>query len=375
MVQSPSSSNNTGHIGVSQAIRSALDVASERGERVFVVGGVVRDALMGRAVAEHDLDIVVEGNGIQFGHRLALALSCSVRVHEPFLTAKLVAPFGIATLAGDAQLDEVDIATAREEVYEKPGALPTVKPALIDRDLWRRDFSVNAIALPLDIYDQLRRNGCEAAQVAAAAVDPCSGVSDIKAATLRVLHPRSFVDDPTRLFRAVRYLVRLSFHFDMGTLAGFLEAVKSGALATLSPRRVWNEVLVALDEDATSEVLQEFLQRGLFSQLPLISPDDPAWLFESLQRLEVLKDVLGCEMFVEAGKVMLLAGLLRDGRDDVARALHEGNRVLQRVGTVLEADRKPGALRTIPDAAAAYCIHCTEGLRTLLQSCLNERAL
>ena len=161
----------------------------------------------------------------------------------------------------------------------------------------------------------------------------------------------------------------------MGTLAGFLEAVKSGALATLSPRRVWNEVLVALDEDATSEVLQEFLQRGLFSQLPLISPQDPAWLFESLQRLEVLKDALGREMFVEAGKVMLLAGLLRDGRDDVARALHEGNRVLQRVGTVLEADRKPGALRTIPDAAAAYCIHCTEGLRTLLQSCLNERAL
>jgi len=373
VIQAPSSSHNNGSISLAQAIKAALGVAAERGERVFVVGGVVRDALMGRPVGEHDLDIVVEGQGIPFGHRLAEVLNCAVRVHEPFLTAKLIAPFGVVASDAYPQLDEVDIATAREEIYEKPGALPTVKPATIDKDLWRRDFSVNAIALPLDVYDGIRQKGFDATQVAAAAVDPCSGVPDIQSSTLRVLHPRSFIDDPTRLFRAVRYLVRLSFHFDMETLAGFLEAVKSGALATLSPRRVWNEVLVALDEEATSEVLQEFLQRGLFSNLPIISTDDPAWLFESMQRLDLLRSGLGQEMFVEAGRVMLLAGLLRDGRDDIARALHEGNRVLQRVGTILEADRKPEGLRTIPDAAAAYCIHCTEDLRKLLQSCLNQR--
>lgn len=374
MIQAPPPSNSNGRIGLAQAIQGALSVSCERRERVFVVGGVVRDALMGRSIVEHDLDIVVEGQGIPFGHRLAEVLSCAVRVHEPFLTAKLIAPFGVVVSEGSQHLDEVDIATAREEIYEKPGALPTVKPATIDKDLWRRDFSVNAIALPLDVYDGIRRDGFDSAQVAAAAVDPCSGVPDIQSSTLRVLHPRSFIDDPTRLFRAVRYLVRLSFHFDMETLAGFLEAVKSGALATLSPRRIWNEVLVALDEDATSEVLQEFLQRGLFSNLPVISRDDPAWLFESMQRLEVLRSSVGQEMFVEAAKVMILAGLLREGRDDIARALHEGNRVLQRVGTILEAGQKPGGLRTIPDAAAAYCIHCTEDLRNLLQSCLNERS-
>lgn len=364
------SSESAGQVSLLGAIRAALQVAAERNERVFVVGGVVRDAIMGRAVAEHDLDVVVEGAGIPFAHRLAEVLQCGVRVHEPFLTAKLLAPFGVAHAGGGAKLDEVDIATAREEVYEKPGALPTVRPAPIERDLWRRDFSTNAIALSLEVFAQLHTGAQGVHRVAKDAVDPCGGIADIASATLRVLHPRSFIDDPTRLFRAVRYIVRLSFHFDMETLAGFLEAVKSGALATLSPRRVWNEVLVALDEDAPSEVLQEFLQRGLFSHLPVISADDPAWLFEALMRLEVLRDRIGGEIFAQAAKVLLIAGLLRDGREDVARAVHEGNRILQRASAVLEAHQSPGALQTVPDVAAAYCIHCNEELRVMLQSCV-----
>ncbi len=365
------SSNVGGRVKLSQAISSALAVAVERDERVFVVGGVVRDAFMGRVVAEHDLDVVVEGQGIPFAHRLADVLRCSVRVHEPFLTAKLSAPFGVTGSIGGVEIDEVDVATSREEVYEKPGSLPTVRPALIDCDLWRRDFSANAIALPLEVLNLLIFGDPKVVNLSKVAVDPCGGITDISNATLRILHPRSFIDDPTRLFRAVRYIVRLSFHFDMQTLAGFLEAVKNGALATLSPRRVWNELLVALDEETPSEVLQEFLQRGLLSYLPLISARDPAWLLESLQRLEVLRSKLGPDIFFEAAKVLLIAGILRDGRDDVARALHEGNRVIQRAGTILDADRIPGGLKTIPDAAAAYCIHCTEELRQLLQSCLS----
>lgn len=372
MAASNNSSNTEGRVAISHAIQMALAVSSERGERVFVVGGVVRDVVMGRVAGEHDLDIVVEGQGIAFASRLAELLQCAVRIHEPFLTAKLVSPFTGASSSGVAELDEVDIATSREEVYEKPGALPTVRPALIERDLWRRDFSANAIALPLEAYERLLVGESDRHAIAESVVDPCGGIPDIASATLRVLHPRSFIDDPTRLFRAVRYIVRLSFHFDMETLAGFLEAVKNRALSTLSPRRVWNEVLAANDEDSPSEVLQEFLQRGLFSHLPVISAHDPAWLFESLQRLELLRVGLGREMFAEAAKVLLIAGLLRDGREDVARAVHEGNRILQRASTVLEADRKPEALRTIPDAAAAYCVHCTEDLRGLLQACLSR---
>ena len=366
-------SKDQGLIGLTRAVHSALLVSKERGERVFVVGGVVRDALMGRAVGEHDLDIVVEGDGVPFAHQLAKLLSCAVKVHEQFLTVKLVAPFVIDSSTDQSPfLDEVDVATSREEIYERPGALPTVRPASIDRDLWRRDFSSNAIALSLESYEKLRQGGVSRESLEKEAIDPCGGVVDIQAATLRVLHPRSFVDDPTRLFRAVRYLVRLSFHFDMTTLAAFLEAVKSGALATLSPRRVWNEVLAAFDEKAPSEVLQEYLQRGLFGNLPIITGDSQAWLFESLERLELLRTAIGAELFSEAAKVMIVAGMLRDGREDVARAVHEGNRVIRRGREILEADRSPSALRTVPDVAAAYSVHCSEELKELLKMCLKE---
>lgn len=366
-------SNNGGLIGLERAVDSALRISGERGERVFVVGGVVRDALMGRQVGEHDLDIVVEGEGVPFANQLAKLLGCSVKVHEQFLTVKLVAPFVGASAAEVAPfLDEIDVATAREEIYERPGALPTVRPAPIDRDLWRRDFSSNAIAISLESYQRLRSGGVSRANLEKEAIDPCGGIGDIQASTLRVLHPRSFIDDPTRLFRAVRYLVRLSFHFDMTTLAAFLEAVKSGALATLSPRRVWNEVLAAFDEKSPSEVLQEYLQRGLFGNLSIITVDSQAWLFESLERLELLRPAIGAELFSEAAKVLIVAGILRDGREDVARAVHEGNRVLRRAGEILEAERSPAALRTVPDVAAAYSVHCTDELKELLKMCLKE---
>jgi ABC-type sugar transport system ATPase subunit len=153
----------------------------------------------------------------------------------------------------------------------------------------------------------------------------------------------------------------------MATLAGFLEAVKSGVLATLSPRRVWNEVITAFDEAAPSEIIQEFLHRGLFSALPVISPTDPAWILESLERLEQLRKVIGQDHFREAGKILLIAGLLRDGREDIARALHEGNKVLQRASAVIEADKNPGALKSVPDMAAAYCVHCSRELQQLLK--------
>ncbi len=365
--------NSHGLIGLSYAIGEALEVARSRGERVFVVGGVVRDLLMQRAVGEHDLDIVVEGEGIAFASNLAERLGCSLREHQPFLTAKLRAPFGVSVREEDALLDEVDVATAREETYEKPGALPTVTAATIEKDLWRRDFSANAVALPLDAYQAVVGGSVQASTLGHRVIDPTGGLADIQSSTLRILHTRSFIDDPTRLFRAVRYIVRLGFHFDMATLAGFLEAVKSGALATLSPRRVWNEVMVAFDEAAPCEIIQEFLQRGLFSALPIVSISDSAWLFEGLERLEQLRKVLGGEIFHEAGKILLIAGLLREGREDVARAVHEGNKVLQRASAVLEAGNAPGALRTVPDVAAAYCIHCSRELQELLQGCLRGK--
>lgn len=365
-------SNGGGGVAISVALRTAVDVSKRRGERAFVVGGVVRDLLMNRQAGDYDLDIVVEGDGIAFAGALAQALGASVREHPPFLTAKVLAPFSISSPPGDILLSEVDVATARKESYLQPGALPTVEAASIDTDLWRRDFSSNAIALSLGAYQRYGEGRLSREQMLAELTDPCAGLADIQAATLRVLHPRSFIDDPTRLFRAVRYLVRLSFHFDMATLAGFVEAVKSGALSTLSSRRVWNEVLVALDEQRPAEVIQEFTQRGLFGHLPVVAVNNPAWVLESLENLEVIRHVIGAEMFRQAGRVILVANLLREGREDVVRAVHEGNKIIQRAAAVLNAGAAPQGLRMIPDVAAAYCVHGSEELRQLLEACLRE---
>lgn len=367
------------------AVDAALEISRQRGERVFVVGGVVRDALMGRGIGEHDLDIVVEGEGVLFARSLAQLLGGGVRVHEPFLTAKLTAPFtakapnhigqvgAVASLDDGVLLDEVDVATARQELYERPGALPVVKPAQIDLDLWRRDFSSNAIALPLESYKLFRVGSLGREALPSLVIDPCGGVGDIRSGVLRVLHPLSFIDDPTRLFRAVRYLVRLGFNFESSTLAGFLEAIKSGVLRSLSARRVWNEVLVAFDEEHPGDILQEFFQRGLFIGLEVISTEDPGWFFEGLERLEVLRGIIGGDDFSEAGKILLIANLLRAGREETARAVHEGNKVLQRAAAVLVSDRSPDGVKVVADLAAAYCIHCTEELRVRLRSGVIER--
>ncbi len=365
-------SSVVGGVVLPVALRTAVEISQQRRERAFVVGGMVRDLLMNRPVGDYDLDIVVEGNGLGFAADVGAHLGGSVKEHAPFLTAKVTGPFAIASSRADGTLTEIDVATARQEVYEKPGALPCVRPAAIEDDLWRRDFSANAIALSLEKYLRHVEGEWTSSEVASAITDPCGGLSDIQSSTLRILHPKSFIDDPTRLFRAVRYLVRLSFHFDMPTLAGFVEAVKSGALSTLSPRRVWNEVLVALDEESPSEVIQEFAQRGLFSQLPVVSIDSPTWVLESMEHLAVIRGLLGTEIYRQAGRTILIANLLREGREDVARAVHEGNKVIQRAQAVLAADKNLAGLRVIPDVAAAYCIYGSQNLRELLEACLRE---
>jgi tRNA nucleotidyltransferase/poly(A) polymerase len=150
-------------------VRAALD-----GERAYLVGGAVRDLLLG---AEHpDLDLAVEGDAVELARRLG----AEPVAHERFSTATV-----------DLDGVRVDLARTRAETYPHPGALPEVEPAPLERDLARRDFTVNAMALPLDGRGQL--------------VDPHGGRVDLRAGLLRVLHPGSFADDPTRALRAARY--------------------------------------------------------------------------------------------------------------------------------------------------------------------------
>jgi tRNA nucleotidyltransferase (CCA-adding enzyme) len=193
-----------------QRVYSELDAVREAAtEPVFLVGGAVRDLLLGRGRA--DIDLVVEGDAAA----LALRLGADVVSHERFATAKV-------NLDGHG----VDIATARTESYPHPGALPEVEPAAqIEADLARRDFTINAMAIPLRGEPDL--------------IDPHGGKADLAAGLLRVLHPRSFVDDPTRALRAARYAARFGFELEPET-----ETLLGGAdLGTVSTDRRDAELL------------------------------------------------------------------------------------------------------------------------------------
>jgi tRNA nucleotidyltransferase (CCA-adding enzyme) len=214
-----------------------LDAAAGR-RGVHLVGGAVRDLLLGREPAE--LDVVVEGDP----EPVAAALGGAHVTHDRFGTWSVV-----------ADGCRYDLAMARAEAYARPGALPDVRPAGIEEDLGRRDVTVNALAL--DLADGTLRGAPGA-------------LEDLEAGVLRVLHPRSFVDDPTRLWRLARYRGRLGFAVEPQTAALAREAVRSGALRTVSGPRLGNELRLALAEPDPVAALRAAVELGL---APWLEPD------------------------------------------------------------------------------------------------------
>jgi tRNA nucleotidyltransferase (CCA-adding enzyme) len=188
------------------------------------VGGVVRDLLLGHVTL--DFDLTVEGDGIAFAREVADRYRAGLAVFERFATARLVFPDGL----------KMDIATTRRESYALPGVLPTVQPASIEEDLYRRDFTINAIALQLN-PGQFGR-----------LLDAYGGQRDLRARTIRVLHAGSFQDDPTRIFRAVRFEQRLKFRLERNTSRLLAHAASTNLIQQLSGPRLQNEILLLLGE-------------------------------------------------------------------------------------------------------------------------------
>jgi tRNA nucleotidyltransferase (CCA-adding enzyme) len=215
----------------------------------WIVGGAVRDALLGRAVGE--LDVVVEGDPAH----VAQALGEVVAFHERFGTYDVAGQDGCA----------YDVVTARAERYAAPGTLPDVLPGDLEDDLLRRDFTVNTFAL----------NAAGVLHHAPAALD------DLEAGRLRILHAASFRDDPTRLWRLVRYAVRLNFVPEPATDRLAYEAVARGALATVSGDRLGAELRLALLEPDPLAALHAAQNLGLVSDLTL----DPALVARALALL------------------------------------------------------------------------------------------
>ena len=205
---------------------------------VFLVGGSVRDLLRGASGV--DVDLAVEGDGPGTARTLAERLGGAVREHGRFGTATVRAP-GI----------DFDVAGTRRESYPRPGALPEVEAAPLGEDLGRRDFTINAMALGLtgEGFGRLH--------------DPAGGSQDLEAGLVRVLHERSFEDDPTRLLRAVRYTARLGFELDPDTDRLARAAAESGALQSVSGSRVADELLDLLAEPEAPAAVEGLRSLGL----------------------------------------------------------------------------------------------------------------
>lgn len=253
--------------GLHHLLLRARDVANDLGYSLYIVGGFVRDLLLGSPTL--DLDLVVEGDAIRMARQLAEDLgNCRVRSHARFGTAKVI-------FEGERDPDvppSLDFVTARTEFYERPTALPHVERSSIKQDLYRRDFTINTMAICLDRerYGEL--------------LDYYGGERDIRQGLIRVLHNLSFVEDPTRILRAVRLEQRLGFTIEERTAELIDDAIE--LLGNVSGERVRNELYALLREDEPEHGLERLAQMGVLARL---HPDlrfngEMAQLFVRLRR-------------------------------------------------------------------------------------------
>jgi len=219
-------------------------VASQSELTVFAVGGFVRDLLLN--IPNKDIDIVVEGNGILFASKLAEEFDGQVKSHEKFGTSVVIFPDGY----------RIDVAMARVEYYEYPAALPTVKQSSVNSDLSRRDFTINSLAIKL--------NG----EGAFCLIDFFNGERDLKNKEIHVLHNLSFIDDPCRLFRAIKFEQRFSFKISKQTEQLMRGAIKKALVTSLSGTRLLKEITLILKE---RDPLKHILRMKEFDLLKFIS--------------------------------------------------------------------------------------------------------
>lgn len=241
----------------------AAQAVSEGYEGVYLVGGAVRDVLMSEP--SFDVDVAVEGDGIAFAEALGGALGGRIVPHEKFGTAIVISAGG----------ERVDVATARTEFYDYPAALPRVERASIRQDLFRRDFTINAMAASLRGEDFGRL------------VDPFGGLRDLERRVVRVLHNLSFIDDPTRIFRAIRYENRYGFAMDAHTVGLARACVEMDLVGELSSARLRDELQALLGEARVGESVLRLSELGIDRAIhPHLAADqDAVELIETLDGL------------------------------------------------------------------------------------------
>ncbi len=232
-------------VEISGLLRLAGEVAEGLGFSAYLVGGSIRDLLRGEA--NLDLDIVIEGDGIMFARKLGKELKVKVKSHKRFGTAVVITDFL-----------KFDVATARTEYYESPAALPRVEMSSIKKDLYRRDFTINTLAIRLnsDRFGQL--------------LDFFGAQKDIKEKTIRILHNLSFIEDPTRAFRAIRFSERFGFKISKHTINLIKTAVRINLFNKLSGTRMYDELNLLFLE---TEPINAIKRLAEFDLLKYIHPN------------------------------------------------------------------------------------------------------
>lgn len=215
-------------------------IAEQRKATAYAVGGCVRDWLRGSTEAL-DVDIAVEGDAIALARAVQRACGGSLIAHQQFGTATVSLP-----ARGRGNERRIDFAMARTERYARPAAYPKVAPGTIVEDLFRRDFTFNAMAVAL------------APARFGALIDPYKGQEDLRRKRLRFLHPRSFHDDPSRILRGIRFAQRFGLAWEPGTAQACREAVAQGALGWLNPGRLDKELARMAEEPDPQACLQAF---------------------------------------------------------------------------------------------------------------------
>ena len=293
----------------------------------YLVGGAVRDLVRGED--PKDVDIAVEGDARSAARAVAERLGSDAREYERFGTATVETPDST-----------YNFATTRQESYDEPGALPRVTPASLAEDLGRRDFAINAMAVGL--------SGDDLGHL----YDPFGGVADMDAGLVRVLHERSFLDDPTRLLRALRYATRLGFTLDPETERLAREAVAADALSTVSGARIRDELMDLLRELDAPSGIERMRDLEIHSALhPDLEPDPDLVASAALGAVAIGADrgIAALAALIEDApeKLDLWLGdlhLLAQERDAAARAARVGPRIAM---TLREREHSASELRAL----------------------------
>ncbi len=283
---------------------------ARRREDVALVGGAIRDVLLGHWPRELDVTVAADAAGL--AQELAASVSPSERAYGEPVRPVLHERFGTASVAW--RYGRIDIAERRAESYSAPGALPEVRPGDFEQDLRRRDFTVNAIALPL--------HGAENEGL----VSVEGALEDLRAGLMRVLHEQSFIDDPTRILRLARYSARLGFEIEPHTRELAVQAVSAGALETVSGDRIGTELWLAAREAGGRAALRALDSLGALAALGMPSPFDDALAEEAAALLPG----------EGAGEILLMGVAMRGAAEDAIERLGSTR---QQAAAVAEAAR------------------------------------